>query len=39
MELTNLPVEPLVYTEKEFRIMIEQENPFILEILKYAKKL
>ena len=39
MELTNLPIEPLVYTKEEFRIMIEEENPFILEILKYAKKL
>ena len=39
MELTNLQIEPLVYTKEEFRIMIEEENPFILEILKYAKKL
>lgn len=39
MGLTNLPIEPLVYTEEEFQAMIEQENPFINEILKYAKKL
>ncbi len=39
LELTNLPIEPLVYTENEFQDMIDNKNPFIIEILKYAKKL
>lgn len=39
MDLTNLPIEPLVYTEEEFQDMIDQKNPFITEILKYAKKI
>ncbi|MGQ4873704.1 MAG: nucleotidyltransferase domain-containing protein [Promethearchaeia archaeon] len=39
LELTDLPIEPLVYTKKEFENMIKEKNPFILEILKYAKKL
>ncbi len=38
LELTDLPIEPLVYTENEFDDMIKNKNPFILEILKYAKK-
>ncbi|MCK4779375.1 MAG: nucleotidyltransferase domain-containing protein [Candidatus Lokiarchaeota archaeon] len=38
LELTDLPIEPLVYTENEFQNMIENKNPFILEILKHAKK-
>jgi len=39
MGLTNLPIEPLIYTEEEFQDMLEQKNPFIEEILKYAEKL
>ena len=38
LEHTKLPIEPLVYNENEFQKMIENKNPFILEILKYAKK-
>lgn len=34
LDLTTLPIEPLVYTEKEFQSMIAEKNPFILEILK-----
>lgn len=36
--LTELPVEPLVYTEKEFAIKKKQGNSFILNVLKYAKR-
>jgi len=38
LELTDLPIEPLVYTEKEFRQMVQEKNPFILDILKNGKK-
>ena len=39
LDLTDLPVEPLVYTEKEFKKLLEEENPFILEVLKTGKLL
>lgn len=39
LELTELPIEPLVYTEEEFCRMREQGNPFIKEVLETAKKL
>jgi predicted nucleotidyltransferase len=39
LDLTALPIEPLVYTEREFQDMIKHKNPFILEILKYAVEL
>ncbi|MFX0033988.1 MAG: nucleotidyltransferase domain-containing protein [Candidatus Hodarchaeota archaeon] len=39
LNLTSLPIEPLVYTEREFQDMIKNKNPFILEILKYAVEL
>ncbi|MEM0052790.1 MAG: nucleotidyltransferase domain-containing protein [Nitrososphaeria archaeon] len=29
-----LPIEPFGYTEEEFRRMVEDENPFILNVLK-----
>ncbi len=32
--LTDLPIEPLCYTEDEFRKMILNENDFISEVLK-----
>lgn len=32
--LTDLPIEPLCYTEEEFREMIANNNNFISEILK-----
>jgi len=38
LELTELPIEPLVYTEKEFNEMIKNKNPFIINILKNCKK-
>ena len=34
MGLTDLPVEPLCYTEEEFKEMIVNNNNFISEILK-----
>ena len=39
MKLTNLPIEPIVYTPDEFNKMKDQKNPFILEILKTGKEL
>ncbi len=39
LDLTDLPVEPLVYTEDEFRQMIREGTPFISEIMKDAKRL
>ena len=38
LELTDLPIEPLVYTEDEFEEMINNKNPFILNVLKNSKK-
>ena len=38
-DLTELPIEPLVYTNEEFMQLKESQNPFILEVLKTAKKL
>jgi len=34
LEMTDLPVEPLCYTEDEFEKMKRDGNPFIKEILK-----
>ncbi len=31
--LTDLPIEPLCYTEEEFAELVRGENPFILEAL------
>ncbi len=38
LELTDLPIEPLVYTRAEFDKM-KRENLFLNEIFKYARKL
>jgi len=38
-ELTDLPIEPLVYTEGEFQKMLQNGNVFLTEILKYAIEL
>ena len=38
LELTDLPIEPLVYTVEEFEEMKTSQNPFILEVLKTAIK-
>jgi len=37
--LTDLPIEPLVYTEGEFQKMLQNRNPFLTEVLKYAIEL
>ncbi len=34
LEMTELPIEPLCYTEEEFDKMKKQGNPFVKEILK-----
>jgi predicted nucleotidyltransferase len=39
LELTDLPIEPLVYTNEEFQKMVNDENPFIKEVLKTGKML
>jgi hypothetical protein len=31
---TDLPIEPLCYTEDEFQKMLENKNPLILEALE-----
>lgn len=36
LDLTDLPIEPLVYTTKEFEELKDSRNPFITEILKTA---
>jgi hypothetical protein len=36
--LTDLPVEPLVYTPEEFEYKKKAGNPFLLNILKHTKK-
>jgi predicted nucleotidyltransferase len=39
LELTDLPVEPLVYTNEEFEELKNSKNPFITEVLKTAIRL
>lgn len=39
LDLTDLPIEPLVYTVEEFQEMKNSKNPFIIEALKTAIKL
>lgn len=34
-----LPLEPIGYTLEEFKRVVEQENPFILSILREGKVL
>lgn len=36
--MTDLPIEPLVYTREEFAKM-KRSNLFLKEILKYARKI
>ena len=33
LDLTELPVEPLCYTDEEFTELVRNENPFILQAL------
>ena len=39
LELTDLPIEPLVYTPAEFDDMIKNANPFLLRALREGKEL
>ncbi len=39
LDLTDLPIEPLVYTPKEFEELKASDNPFINEVLKTAIRL
>ncbi len=39
LDLTDLPIEPIVYTTKEFEELTKSENPFIIEALKTAVRL
>lgn len=39
LDLTDLPIEPLVYTNEEFEEMKKSGNPFITEILKTARRI
>ncbi|MCW7071765.1 MAG: nucleotidyltransferase domain-containing protein [Methanophagales archaeon] len=39
LNLTDLPIEPLCYTEEEFREMIRKNNSFISEVLKEGENL
>lgn len=38
LALTDLPVEPWVYTMEEFEEMQKNHNPFILEVLQTGKR-
>lgn len=38
-DLTDLPIEPLVYTVEEFEELKKSQNPFITEVLKTAVRL
>lgn len=39
LSLTDLPIEPWIYTENEFNEMIRNKNPFILEVIETGKDL
>jgi hypothetical protein len=39
LALTDLPIEPLVYTREEFEAMKREDNPFIGEVLRTGKPL
>jgi len=39
LQMTSLPIEPLVYTPEEFDGMVESKNPFILHVLREGKEL
>ncbi|MFO8018710.1 MAG: nucleotidyltransferase domain-containing protein [Promethearchaeia archaeon] len=38
LDLTELPIQPLVYTNREFEEMVDARNPLIREILKTGEK-
>jgi len=37
--LTDLPIEPILYTDDEFAKKIEDRDPFLLSILHCARQL
>ncbi len=39
LQLTDLPIEPLVYTPAEFEEMVKNANPFLLHVLQEGRKL
>ena len=39
IDMTDLPVEPLVYTPEEFKEMVEKDNPFIIRVLTEGRRL
>jgi len=39
LELTDLPIEPLVYTPAEFEELVRTANPFVLRVLQEGKEL
>ena len=39
LRMTDLPIEPLVYTESEFKGMLENGNPFLKDIIEKGRKL
>jgi len=39
LDLTDLPIQPLVYTVDEFEDMKRSKNPFIVEVLRTAVRL
>lgn len=38
LDLTDLPIEPLVYTNEEFDELKKTQNPFVTEVLKTATR-
>jgi len=38
LDMTNLPIQPLVYTPEEFDEMVQRKNPLITEVLRTGKK-
>ncbi len=39
LDLTDLPIEPLVYTREEFEDMVARGNSFIQEVLRTGRRL
>jgi len=39
IDMTDLPVEPMVYAPAEFRDMVDKGNPFIMQVLAEGRKL
>ncbi len=39
LAMTDLPIEPLVYTQAEFRAMRERGNPLVREVLETGTRL